>query len=380
MLVVVANNGVWGIVGSDEGFSAVNFQVVKLSDVGCISARSVVSTDGAVFYAAKSGMYIIQPNEVNQITATNITETTIQSFYLGITNNVKQNMTGFFEEDQRRVRWLYADNDIYNTATANSVFNKELVFDLVLGAWYTNSFEASSTQYMSSYIPLPDTFATDITADVSYGGVDTDLVTVNTTDNVVVNVTDRATTADTFFYLSRDGANMSMGGLTDTTFQDWGDTSYDSFLETGYMSEGDSARTKRATYLVTHFNRTETGFEEINGELEALNPSGCLVQAKWSYSEALPTNPLDSGSGQFGKVYNATTGLWEAGGFQAYRFIRNYVPANVNDSFDYGESVITTKNKLRGKGKALRLKFSSDEDKDFQLLGWTMEITGNTRV
>ena len=66
--------------------------------------------------------------------------------------------------------------------------------------------------------------------------------------------------------------------------------------------------------------------------------------------------------------------------FQAYRFNRNYIPDNVVDPFDYGYEVIVSKNKLRGRGRALSLYIYSEEGKDMHLLGWATTLTGSTKA
>ena len=45
---------------------------------------------------------------------------------------------------------------------------------------------------------------------------------------------------------------------------------------------------------------------------------------------------------------------------------------------DYGFAVVETKTKIRGHGKALVLRFESSPGKDFELLGWGLDITGTT--
>jgi hypothetical protein len=377
VLVVFANNGVWAIRGSEEGFSATNFQVTKVSNVGCIAPQSVVVTDNGLFYTARSGIYVVGLNEAFDPEIQNLTETSIQSKYLNIPNEQREHMIGFYEEEERRVRWLYPDNTNFEANTANSVLNKELVFDLVLGAFYENSITNTATKFLSSYLKLPTTSNITVVANVITASGDT---VIHPTGGVIVDVTGRNATTDSFLMIGRNGASMFFGGFTDSAFVDFGADSYDSFLETGYISEGDSSRRKQATYLICHFNRTETGFITVGGELEAENPSGCLVQARWGYSDELIADALDSGSGQFGKVYDPVTGKWVAGGFQAYRYTRDYVPQDVNDDYEYGKSVITTKSKLRGQGEALRIRFYNDGDKDFQLLGWALPLSASGRV
>ena len=50
--------------------------------------------------------------------------------------------------------------------------------------------------------------------------------------------------------------------------------------------------------------------------------------------------------------------------------------SNVEDN--YGFAVVETKTKIRGHGKALVLRFESSPGKDFELLGWGLDITGTT--
>jgi hypothetical protein len=65
--------------------------------------------------------------------------------------------------------------------------------------------------------------------------------------------------------------------------------------------------------------------------------------------------------------------LWPE--FQAYRILRNFTPASVSDPFDNGETVVSTKNKLRGSGKCLSLYIKSEAGKDMKLLGWGHPVT-----
>lgn len=51
--------------------------------------------------------------------------------------------------------------------------------------------------------------------------------------------------------------------------------------------------------------------------------------------------------------------------FQAYRFRDGY-------------SVAVSKDKVRGKGRALQIHFTSEEGKDFEILGWGIYYSKNT--
>ena len=87
------------------------------------------------------------------------------------------------------------------------------------------------------------------------------------------------------------------------------------------------------------------------------NVNSCIMTAKWDFAT------------------NSATGK-HTEGREIYRLNSlRYNNAN-SDEDAYGFEVIETKNKIRGIGKALVLRFESSAGKDFQLLGWSMDITG----
>lgn len=91
--------------------------------------------------------------------------------------------------------------------------------------------------------------------------------------------------------------------------------------------------------------------------LSALN--SCLMQGRWDFASS-------SATGKFGpqqEVYRLNT--------------LRYNNAGMSED-DYGFSVVETKTKIRGHGKALVLRFESSPGKDFELLGWGLDITGTT--
>ena len=85
------------------------------------------------------------------------------------------------------------------------------------------------------------------------------------------------------------------------------------------------------------------------------------MQAKWDFANS-------TSSGKIGRA------------FQGYRLKRNYIPAGAGEAFDYGWEVITTKNKLRGSGTALKLRFDTEEGKACILLGWAVDVGGRSNV
>ena len=119
-------------------------------------------------------------------------------------------------------------------------------------------------------------------------------------------------------------------------------------------------RRKQIPYIFFYFNRTEDGYELDGTDLILSNQSSCLVQSQWNWANS------------------ANSGKW-GDQFQAYRLLRNYIPTGVSDPFDYGDSVIVTKNKLRGSGKCLSLKIQSVAGKAMDILGWGVTATATSK-
>ena len=62
---------------------------------------------------------------------------------------------------------------------------------------------------------------------------------------------------------------------------------------------------------------------------------------------------------------------------QIYRARRLFAPTVDDPNFDdisIRNPVITTKHKVRGDGKALQIKFTSEPGKNFEVLGWNLVV------
>jgi hypothetical protein len=379
-LIVFANNGIWSISGGEGNFNATSFEVAKLSEIGMENPESVVVTEDSVFYWTESGIFVVSGTDPLALKVTNLTKKTIQDSFRRIPEAGRNNCTGAYDPALKKVRWLYNDGDIdtYNGVDYVRDYNKELTFDLTLGAFSLNTFTAPTpavpgdpVPVISGIFPSNDFVLQDEDVDL-YSTSDGILVG---TDQVVFPTKKRLNTDIRTKYLTINrpitpsgfvwGTRYSFAEMKDKTFTDWptinGGVDAAAFLEMGHQTLGDTQRQKQAPYLITHFERTETGFEDNGSGLEAINPSSCLVQAKWDFSNS-------SVSGKFGATQ------------QAYRLKRNYLPGSASDPFDYGFNVVTSKTKIRGRGKALRLRFTTEPKKECRLLGWGINYTGSTGV
>jgi hypothetical protein len=168
---------------------------------------------------------------------------------------------------------------------------------------------------------------------------------------------------------------ITFGEFTNTSFTDYesyaiieaepikeAGAPFESYLETGFEIADDIVRFKQAPYLVSHLKRTETGYiisEDPETPPEWIKPSSCFVQARWEWSDS------------------AASGRWSSRQ-QVYRIRASKVPEESTTEYDPGNAVVTSRSRLRGYGRALQLRFESEEGKDFDLLGWGVVFTGNS--
>lgn len=354
-LLVVAENGVWSISGgSDYGFTATAYKVSKVTNHGCLSPDSVVLVDNSLMYWGDDGIYQISANELGDLTATNITTSTIQKVYEEVTDLKKTFVQGHFDTYDRKVRW------IYHNLISPVEDTKELILDVALGAFYKHEIPTttSTAPNIVALVEVPPFKTGEVTDDVYNSGIsvtnDSEQV-VNTTTIDVEGLRELLylTVIDTSPTITYTLSKFSNGDFIDWLTYDGVGIDAASIMVTGFNGAGNFQTYKQVPYISFHFEKTEDGFttDEL-GDIYPTHESSCLVQAQWEWANS-------STSGRWGRE------------FQAYRHKRAYVPADASDTFDNGFSVVTTKNKLRGKGKVLSLQIKTEPLKDCKLLGWS---------
>ena len=354
-IVVVAENGVWFISGgSDLGFTATEYKVTKVTGHGCTASNSVVLVDNSVVYWGDDGIYQIAVNELGDLHANNLSTSTIQAVFNGISEVRKRFVKGRFDSYDRKIRWLYNNLPIPIEET------KELVLDVELGSFYKHSIPTASATAPNvvDYIEVPPFKL----AEVIEGVVDSGVQVVDSGVPVETTLIEAVDGQRELLYLTildiQPTITYTMSKYSDTDFIDW--KTFDSVgidapatMITGYNGGGDFQRYKQVPYVSFHFEKTEDGFfTDGLGDIYPTHESSCKVQAQWEWANS------------------ATSGRWGKE-FQAYRQKRAYIPEDTNDLYDNGFSVVTTKSKLRGKGKVLSLQINTEPLKDCRILGWS---------
>lgn len=371
-LFIICDNGIWGITGGDTstGFKATDYLASRISSVGAIGEDAIVTIDTGIVYWAIGGIYILAQGEGQVgIAVTNISNTTIDSYYSDISALAKKFAKGVYDETQKKVYWVWSNAENYNGITYAYKYNKVLVLDTILQAYYPYTIKELSLRspYVAGIVKtstLAETQVTDFVVDSGNSVVDGgDIVTA-----LVSASSSNATTIRFLTVVPQDdavNAKYTLSTFDNNSWVDWETADgtgvdADGDILTGYEIAEQAYSEKTVPYLFMFFERTETAFTiNEDGNPDYDHPSGCLVRSRWEWADS------------------SSTGRWGTQ-FQAYRLKRLYVPSESDSTFDYGFPVIVTKSKLRGHGRAVTLHFITQAGKSCHILGWTLPITAET--
>ena len=369
-LVVFADNGVWQISGGGSAFTGTNYQVDKITTIGATNAGGVIPVEAVAVYWSTSGIQILEAQTATHILgARSLTEESIQTLYNDIPNVAKLNVVGSYDTASKRIGWLYNDKTTYDGVSYRHNYNKELILDGVLKAFYVHEIAdlATLSPYVAGVVSSPSLVLGSAAYQVQVGGVDVQASAVDVEVTVSTPVLGSLSTKYLCINPSSTTSTITWGEYSNTSFLEWEQAdatgiTFLSYLITGYELFGDMSRQKYVPYITCHFKRTETGFvANAGGGLDPDFPSSCFLQAQWEWSNS-------AAGGRWGTAY------------QVYRLPRLYIPTGVGDTFDDGFSVCTTKSKLRGRGQAVSLYFYSEAGKDCHILGWSMAAQGKPNV
>jgi hypothetical protein len=358
-LMVIASNGVWQISGgNDYGFTATTYKITKLSSFGGIGADTIVIEGGRAFFWSADGIFVIAKDNLGVFGVTNITEKTIQTLYEAIPNPAKEACVGVYDSNAKKIRWFF-NNGVVFTDTSEQ---RELVLDVTLSAFYTSVIQNTvgrSVEVKGAFTSRP--FRRGQTDSVVYSSTD---AVLSSTDDVVVSEAVRSTGLQSLRYITLEkigtAVYLTFSYYHNSDFKDW--YSIDSvgvdakgILLTGNEIAGDSAVAKQIPYLVMHFKRTENG---VDADLVPINQSSCFVRCQWAFSNTAASNKWSELR-------------------QAYRYRRPHLVEDAADTYDTGFELITTKNKLRGRGRAFALYIETEAGKDCRIVGWNVSMNGN---
>ena len=336
-LIVLASNGIWSISGgSDYGFTATNYKVTKLSEYGCTSSGSIVSQGDAVVYWGEEGIYNVAPDQYGTIRVNSLSQTTIQTLYDNIPESSRKTVIGVYDALNKKVKWIYKQGPMFSIF-ANT---KELVLDFALSNFTINTIKRLEANNLEVICP----FAVNAYTELGYLVVG---------KNVKYWVgSDLGTSVDLY-------CGFSFAYYNNEKFLDWEEmdnvgVDAKAFMLTGSQIAADSAIHKQIPYVVMHFERTEN---VTDSDGIPSNQSSCLVRFYWDWSATTDSNKV--------------TALQ-----QAYKYRKALFALPLSD-YDNGFDVITSKLKVRGRGRAFALYLETEPKKDCHVLGWNLTINGD---
>jgi hypothetical protein len=359
-LVIIASNGVWVVTGgtTDSGFSATNFKVSKISNFGGLSPNSVIVENTTAYYWSSDGIYAIGASQLGDLQVSSLTLNRIQTLYVNIPNAAKQSAFGEYDQINKKVRWVYKTGN----RSDGSLVTMELIYDSLTQAFTQNKiFNLAS--YATEIIGIfPTALTISNTTDIQvYAGTDQVFETT-----VPVAITGTSADSNVQFlrystiFVSNGIPYLTFSYYHNTEFSDWfsvDGTGVDAaaYCLTGTATGGDSSVDKQVPYLFMHFIRTEEG---VDSNLIPRKQSSCLVRTQWNFANAVESNKWSTLS-------------------QAYRNTKVKFALNTSDPYDNGFSIVTTKNKCRGIGKAFALYFETEPGKDCKIVGWNISLNAN---
>lgn len=339
-LFVFATNGVWRIVGADENlFKATEYSVFKITNKGCVSANSVVEFNGSLLYWSEDGIYVVTIDQnTGDWSSQDITQLSIQSLYQEISSINKSSSVGYYDITTNSVRWLYGVDLGFQTDANEIILNTK--FNV-----FTKNLISTST-----ILEGPVSVSGGQTRIVSQNAeVTANSVTVTSAGLTVTSSVDNLerSSSDTLYCIvieSSPSVIYTFGGYKVGSIYDWDSiSSIDSpaYIITGPITVGDGRLRKNIPYITVYLDRTEL-------DVIALD-SSCLLSTRWDWTSA------------------ATSGKW-SNPRQVYRVLRDEI----------GQEMIVTRNKIRGFGRSVSLKFESEAGKTLKLYGWEHNIEATT--
>lgn len=362
-MVVFAENGVWQIRGGDNGFTATSFITSRVNDIGAIGPNVVVEAEGGIFYFNDGGIYQVAVDTVSgELTVTSISDGTIQTFYNNITIPAKVNAYGIYDNVGKKVYWFYDSNVATTLKSSRNKFDAVLVLDLRSKGFYKYSLGNTTTVWAS--VPFIDTNV-HIENKREYVTSNSNLIIKSTNDNYVYinNKYDKAAQYKLHFLIlnkTDTDYKVTIGAFNNASYLDFeqllGDNASDpgAWILGSYITMGNWVSKKNSPYIITASQKSETGFVEVEGVLVLENPTeiNYRVRADWS-----DTND----SSKWTDLKN-----------DGYVHERPYMPSGTGDSFETGETMVITRNRLETHGRALQVYFEASSGKEMHIYGFAL--------
>jgi len=351
VLLVFSDNGVWEVGGGRRGlFTADGYSVRKITEAECSSSRGVVAVGNRAIYTGPRGIHILAPNQYTSLLEeSSLTENLIQTLWNTIPAAYQQRIKSVYDDALDRVYFLYA-----TAPNQDHFYTYALVLDLRVGAYYKYEFGENSTKGVIGAWAITE-------ADSSNSNKKIKWIYQSTDDDIEICDLDR------------------------TTFDDFATSTTEPlpYIITGWNPLGDFQRRGQAPVITVFAKRTETGYTSTGNGFDPINTSSNLMTPFFDWTDHTTWTDVNRTAQQDFVALEATFASDPSVSgkigrtVETYRNVRGYAPISTSDKDGY--PVVTTRNKIRGRGRALQLRFGGATDKDSHILGWTLNTKSTRR-
>lgn len=372
-VIVFASNGIWHLHGGssfDSTFLATDFAVDKVSDVSIVGRDAFVKTDDNMVLFCYGGIFTFDTDYTYSKISIKRVSANIDSFYRNIPIANRSAGKAVYNTTLRKIyfftnfegnRWI-AD---WNQYEQSGSWRDVIVLDLVHGGWWKYSLATDDTGYsisISDAIAIPasdavDSMLVDEDNDFLIDSSDNSLISFKSTEgteeflNLCV-VTKRVSNSIYWAFALSDQETSLDWSLSEDDA-----SSYTSYIETAQINANDVIHNKQITHVAFIFERTESGV--LNSSDEDITASGCLFTPIYNWA----TSSRNSSYGKTRQVYRPNK--WN---------ISRYDGASV------AKEVVTTKEKVNGRGKSFKVRLENDGTKLFVLYGAELVTSASART
>ena len=334
-LLVFATNGVWSITGSDAvGFTASDYTVSKVTSIPALAPSSFVVVENQPMWWNEEGIYVMSPNDQGILDAQSLTDRSIRTYFLSIPTRNKLFTKAAYDASRKEVKWLFRYADSGDAQETDYLFDSVLTLNLLTGSFnkWTTGIDNVFLQdlFVLNTQGGPQTFNQLVEADG-------DTIQDSSGNNVVISSLSSTVVRPVFKYMVGDGTNVTYAETNNDDYLDWYEfdntgEDFTSTFTTGYRLDAESMKYFQSNYVFIF--------------LEELENSSCFMRGVWDWT----TSGSESKWSSSQQIYNTRYPN------RAVRFRRL---------------------KVRGKGRALQLQFTSETGKPFRIVGWSIWETAN---
>lgn len=334
----------------------------ELIDYTC---TNTVNVDDSLFFLSPGGVQMLaRRDQTDTYVLQPVSEGRLNRYFSKIPPGHLGRATGLYNAPANTISWVFADDEVVSaggtpwtpTDGVNGLvapkysYNTMLNFNLSTNTFSLYRFGDQEADGGIEYFPEFAYITTNTTPTLGDDLTRTDssaitFVTHRKSDIKAIYTARFNTTGTIAYgsdYLDIDGTEF----IADT------DSSYNCVVETNEYNLSDTKRRKTGLNLTLSFSRAE---QETDSNGNFLLEGSCMGKILWDYSPTVTSN---------GAITN---------NYQLYR-LSKHIGVGSSESYDYGQDVLTTRTKFRGRGRSARIRLEGESGKLTHIYSYGFEM------